>query len=200
MKKISRPFADTGAGSSTNSSAPRQTRDAKAGDYDDTPFAGREARSNANPPASCAAVQAAAIIDSLRPTAPFDAARIRDYYDRNTPAFVALGQGGALGAIHRAVWAPGIRDRRAAFRYVEDRIAELIRRLPASTPHVVDLGCGIGSSLAYLAATLPILGTGITLSPVQAGLAARRLGEAGLSDRVACIAGDYSNLPEGLAP
>jgi SAM-dependent methyltransferase len=136
----------------------------------------------------------------LQATTAFDATRVRDYYDRNTAAFVALGQGGALGAIHRAVWAPGVVDRPAAFRYVDDRLADLIRGLPSSgTPHVVDLGCGIGASLGYLAAMLPIRGTGITLSPVQADLAARRLGDAGLSDRVVCLTGDFCELPSGLA-
>jgi tocopherol O-methyltransferase len=133
----------------------------------------------------------------LQATAPFDSTRVRDYYDRNTAAFVALGQGGTLGAIHRAVWAPGVGTRESAFRYVEDQLAELIRTLPALgvVPHVVDLGCGVGGSLAYLAAALTIRGTGITLSPVQASLAARRLDEVGLSDRVACVAGDYCSVP-----
>jgi tocopherol O-methyltransferase len=62
----------------------------------------------------------------------------------------------------------------------------------------VDLGCGVGASLCYLAALLPMRGTGITLSPVQAEFAARRIRRAGLSDRLTCLAGDYSNLPRDL--
>jgi tocopherol O-methyltransferase len=132
----------------------------------------------------------------------FDAAQVRRYYDRHTSAFVALGQGGRVGAIHRAVWGPGVRDLDGAFHYVEDQIAELIRRLPQTTetPHVVDLGCGVGASLRYLAERLAIRGTGITLSPVQARLGARHLLDAGLADRVVCIEGDYSELPAGLSP
>ena len=134
--------------------------------------------------------------------ARFDAAQVRRYYDRHTPAFVAFGGGKRVGAIHRAVWGPGVGDRRGAFHYVEDQIAELIRRLPATseTPRVVDLGCGVGASLRYLAERLPIRGTGITVSPVQAQLAVRLIRDAGLSDRVVCLEGDYCDLPAGIGP
>jgi tocopherol O-methyltransferase len=132
----------------------------------------------------------------------FDAAQVSRYYDRHTPGFLALGQGGSAGAIHRAVWGPGVRHRSQAFHYVDDRIAELIAALPldSTKAHVVDLGCGVGGSLGYLAARLPIRATGITLSPVQAALARQRLAEAGVSDRVACLEGDYNDLPHGLEP
>lgn len=130
----------------------------------------------------------------------FGTPEVRRYYDRHTPAFAAFGQGGQVGAIHRAVWGPGTSNRRQAFRYVEDRIAELIRRLPQrrEAPHVVDLGCGMCASLCYLAERLPIRGTGITLSGVQARLADERIREAGLSDRVRCLEGDYCDLPTGV--
>ncbi|MCC7179647.1 MAG: class I SAM-dependent methyltransferase [Acidobacteria bacterium] len=162
----------------------------------------------------------------------FDASDIRRYYDRQTAGFVALGQGGGEGAIHRAVWGPGVTTRDQAFHYVEDRIAEMLaggpavgngpasggpsvglrwdvpsleRRgfspgVPFPVLHVVDLGCGVGGSLCYLASRLPIRGTGITLSPVQARLARDRVSALGLADRVTCIEGDYTRLPEGLAP
>jgi len=141
--------------------------------------------------------------------ARFDTADVRRYYDRNTAAFVALGQGASLGAIHRAVWGPGVRNRDEAFHFVEDRIAALICSLPLgqgradhAAPHVVDLGCGVGASLAYLA-THPVVpvamrATGVTLSPVQARLGTERMAARGLSERVACLEGDYCQLPPGL--
>ena len=101
---------------------------------------------------------------------PFDTEQVRRYYDRNTSSFVALGQGGSLGAIHRAVWGPGTTTREQAFHFVEDRIADVVRRLGSA--HVVDLGCGVGASLCYLARLLPISGTGVTLSPIQVRAAA----------------------------
>ena len=130
----------------------------------------------------------------------FSPAQIRRYYDRNTSTFVALGQGGSVGAIHRAVWGPGVTVREDAFHFVEDRIAERIKLIGELSPavHVVDLGCGVGASLCYLAEKLPISGTGITLSPVQARLAAERIRLAGLADRIACVEGDYNDLPAGM--
>jgi len=134
----------------------------------------------------------------------FDAEQVRHYYDRHTPEFVTFGQGGHVGAIHRAVWGPGVRTRAEAFRYVEREIAEHLRHLAAatglSTPHVVDLGCGVGSTLVGLAHLQPIRGTGITLSPVQVAIAEARIRKAGLADQIRCIEGDYCNLPTDLGP
>jgi SAM-dependent methyltransferase len=166
----------------------------------------------------------------------FDASEIRRYYDRQTAGFVALGQGGGQGAIHRAVWGPGVTTREQAFHFVEDCIAQLLadaiagpggdepsmgpgwafggpsvglrwafggmdgRAEGAESSHIVDLGCGVGGSLCHLATRLPIRGTGITLSPVQARLAADRVRAAGLADRVTCIEGDYTRLPGDVAP
>ena len=130
----------------------------------------------------------------------FDIEQVRHYYDRNTPAFVSLGQGGKLGALHRAVWGPGVHTRQDAFRYVENKLLERLKHLSlvSEIPHVVDLGCGVGGSLCYLAEHLPIRGTGITLSPVQARLASERIKAAGLSKRIACLEGDYTALPTKL--
>jgi SAM-dependent methyltransferase len=127
----------------------------------------------------------------------FSAADVARYYDRSTPAFVALGQGGSEGAIRRAVWGPGARDRRDAFHYVDDRIAEIVAVAgrTVETPHVVDLGCGVGASLCYLAARLPMRGTGVTVSPLQAARAVERARASGLAERVAFLEGDFCDLP-----
>lgn len=130
----------------------------------------------------------------------FETTQIRQYYDRHTAAFVRFGQGAGEGAIHRAVWGPGATTRQQAFHYVDDRIAALARDLTPSSDmrHVVDLGCGVGASLCYLAERLPMRGTGVTLSAVQARLGADRVVKAGLSDRVACLEADYCDLPAGI--
>ena len=136
------------------------------------------------------------------PVPDFDTEQVRRYYDRNTSSFVALGQGGGVGAIHRAVWGPGAATREQAFHFVEDRIAAVVRSVAAGAvagpPHVVDLGCGVGASLCYLAGLLPITGTGVTLSPVQVRAARERIAAAGLSGRVTCVEGDFGDLPAGL--
>jgi cyclopropane fatty-acyl-phospholipid synthase-like methyltransferase len=135
-----------------------------------------------------------------RMTARFDAADIRHYYDRHNASFVRLGQGRA--SIHRAVWGPGTRTRAEAFHFVDEQIAAAVRRFvsPSREVHVVDLGCGVGASLCYLAQRLPIRGTGITLSPAQVAMARHVIADAGLSQRVECIEGDYCDLPATLMP
>ena len=127
---------------------------------------------------------------------------VRRFYDRNTSAFVALGQGGHMGAIHRAVWGPGVDSDEGAFHFVEDRIADAIRTLGPAVEgdrlRVLDLGCGVGASLCYLAGLMPITGTGVTLSPVQARAAAGRIAVLSLGDRVRVIEDSYTALPESV--
>jgi SAM-dependent methyltransferase len=132
----------------------------------------------------------------------FDAGDVRRYYDRHTPAFIRFGQGGSAGAIHRAVWGAGVQSRQQAFHYVDERIADLACALPPDSrpPHLVDLGCGVGGSLCYLARKLPIRGTGVTLSPLQVQLAARRISEAGLAGRVTCVEADFCRIPATVEP
>jgi len=133
-------------------------------------------------------------------TARFDSADIKRYYDRHTASFVRFGEGRA--AIHRAVWGPGSQTQEQAFHYVDDQIADLVRRsdAPLSATHVIDLGCGVGASLCYLAEHLGIRGTGITLSHAQAEMARQFIAAAGLSERVECLEGDYTDLPSTIRP
>ena len=130
--------------------------------------------------------------------AEFDAADVRAYYDRHTGDFVTHGQGGAEGALHRAVWAPGIETPAAAFHYVEDRIAAHLPSTGDATPlrRILDLGCGVGGSLCYLARRLPVTGVGITVSPVQVDHARQRIAAAGLIDRIRCVEADYAAPPD----
>lgn len=127
----------------------------------------------------------------------FSIERIRRYYERHTRTFVTFGEGGPLGAMHRAVVAPGVGTKAAAFRYVEDQIIAVARPLSSRNRalRVIDLGCGVGGSLCYIAQRLPIEGVGVTLSPTQAALAAQRIAAADLSPQVTVVAGDYTQLP-----
>ena len=133
----------------------------------------------------------------------FDTAAIQQYYDRHTARFLAWGQGGDVGAIHRAVWGPGVATRDQAFRYVEDRIADTLQELAAEDGSVamIDLGCGVGATLCSLAERMPALrGTGLTLSPLQAEQARARIAGQGLTDRVRCVEGDFCDLSLDLSP
>ena len=96
------------------------------------------------------------------------------YYERNTSGFLTRGQGGSVGAIHRAVWAPGVNSRAQAFHYVHD-----VLRAHAEANGVertVDLGCGTGAGLARVLDDTSIVGFGVTNSAQHAALARARLG------------------------
>lgn len=126
---------------------------------------------------------------------PFD---VRRYYDDNTRALVRFGQGRSQGAIHRAVFGPGVTTDAEALHYVEDQIATRLPNEDSAEPRLVDLGCGVGASLCYLASRRQIRGTGVTLSPVQAALGEARIRAQGLAERLTCTLGDYNRLPDAL--
>jgi cyclopropane fatty-acyl-phospholipid synthase-like methyltransferase len=121
---------------------------------------------------------------------------VRRYYDDNSARFERHGQGGA--SIHRAVWGPGVTTRAAAFHHVEELILQSVQAL-GPAPRVVDLGCGAGASLLYLADHHPGLrGDGITISPVQAARADTLIAQAGLGGRVRCREGNFLAVPDDL--
>lgn len=128
--------------------------------------------------------------------------RIRDYYERHTRTFIAYGEGGSLGAMHRAIVTPGTTGKISAFRFVEDAIIAVARRLrPADeTLRVVDLGCGVGGSLCYIADHLAVTGVGITLSPTQAALGRQRIAAAGRASQLTILEGDFTTMAAAAGP
>ena len=126
---------------------------------------------------------------------PEHVADVRRYYDHNSDRFERFGHGGA--SIHRAVWGPGVQTRAAAIHYMDQLLLDQLRPL-AGTPRVVDLGCGLGASLMYLAERLPIVGEGITISARQSERAAALIAAAPLLGRVRVRQGDYLALPPDL--
>ncbi|MGH1345292.1 MAG: SAM-dependent methyltransferase [Nannocystales bacterium] len=122
---------------------------------------------------------------------------VEEYYEANTKRFLRFGQGGTVGAIHRAVWGPGVRTRAGAFHYVHERLLE---RMQPQTRRVLDLGCGVGASLEYLAQQRDFTGVGVTISESQVQLANERFARAGLSKRLQCVQADFTKLPAELEP
>jgi SAM-dependent methyltransferase len=99
---------------------------------------------------------------------------VRTYYDRNTPRFARSHQSAVANAIHREVWGPGVRTEKAAFEYVNALVLSVIETLAESLPapmRVLDMGCGVGGTLFYLAERMPIQAVGVSLSPIGVLLA-----------------------------
>jgi SAM-dependent methyltransferase len=126
------------------------------------------------------------------------------YYDANTKRFLRFGHGATSASIHRAVWGPGVSNRVEAMNYVDglvlsdlsdiaqSRVAE--RSAENGTPHaappeptaeegtlpvVLDLGCGVGGTIAYLERQLSARYHGVTNSRVQKDIAARAAARRG---------------------
>jgi cyclopropane fatty-acyl-phospholipid synthase-like methyltransferase len=121
--------------------------------------------------------------------------RVRRYYDNNAAAFERLGQGGS--SIHRAVWGPGVTTRAEAFHHVDDLILAAVPP-DLDKPVILDLGCGLGASLIYLAGRIDLRGEGITISSAQAARAAEIIAEAGAGGRVRVREGDFLSVPGDL--
>jgi len=120
-------------------------------------------------------------------------ADVARYYDANTKSFLARGQGGSHGAIHRAVWGAGVSSRREAFQFVHGLLRREMTIIGASK--VLDLGCGTGASLAAVVEGSDAVAFGVTNSSVHARLARERLGErATIYERDFCS----QPLPRGI--
>jgi SAM-dependent methyltransferase len=122
------------------------------------------------------------------------ATEVRGYYEANTPAFERYSQSGAGLAIRRAVWGPGVSTRVEAFHYVDRLIAEEAEPLRSTFGdplRICDFGCGVGTSLLFLASRMPVDGTGVTISPLQARTSNERFRQSGFDGRLRCIEGDF---------
>lgn len=119
---------------------------------------------------------------------------VKKYYDRNTKNFQRHGQSGLF--IHRAVWGPGVTTRNSAVHFVEDLILAELRYFEPN-PKVLDMGCGVGASLLYIAKRLAIVGEGVTISPLQASQAAE-LFESARMHTLRCRSGNFLALPSDI--
>ena len=128
---------------------------------------------------------------------------VTSFYERNSRLFLAFGGGRQAGAIHREVWGPGVETRYQAFSFVNTLIAERLERVAqasgAKSFRVMDLGCGVGGSLRYIATRFPakVEGVGVTLSGVQVDAASGH--EAPPGSTLSYIRADYNALPRNLA-
>ncbi|MDP2141178.1 MAG: methyltransferase domain-containing protein [Gammaproteobacteria bacterium] len=95
-----------------------------------------------------------------------------------------------------------MKNRTQAFLYLNQFIADALRPMLGNEPsaiHLLDLGCGVGGTATWLAQTLGIRITGVTLSIEQVQLAKARAQQLGLSAQVNFVLGDFST-PLHLPP
>jgi SAM-dependent methyltransferase len=128
-------------------------------------------------------------------------ARVRAYYERNTPIFLRFGRERETQTIHRSVWAEGVATLPEALTYVNSLVANAVAAVAAGRTdqalQLLDLGCGVGGSLFHLAdaSAAPFFGVGVTISPIQCRLARQNALARGLDGRAAFVEADFLNLP-----
>ena len=111
------------------------------------------------------------------PRFPVDLDRVRKHYDRLSFLYrMFWGE-----HLHHGYWNGGETPEQAQIQLME----QLARR--AAIPrgaNVFDIGCGVGGSALWLAEQYECRVTGMTISPVQAGMARRKAKSRGLDGKV----------------
>jgi cyclopropane-fatty-acyl-phospholipid synthase len=122
-----------------------------------------------------------------------DAAAIAHHYDVSNP-FYRMVLGPSL-TYSCAVWD----DASGTLEDAQDAKHELICRKLGVMPgmRLLDVGCGWGAMLLHAAEHHGVRAVGVTVSPRQADLAAKRVAEAGLADRVEVRLQDYRDVDDG---
>lgn len=131
------------------------------------------------------------------PVSESNTERVAEYYDQNTAPFMHLGGSGVrLAAIHRQIWGHGVETRVQAFEYVNRYVLHALqgRCHNSSAPvRVLDLGCGLGGTMTWLAQRCEGHFTGVTLSRKQCEWARRRAHSLGLDARCRFTTGDMTD-------
>jgi SAM-dependent methyltransferase len=117
------------------------------------------------------------------------------YYDASTSRFLAVGGSGATLAIHRPLWADGVRSTQDAAMHINKVLcAEALRLLGLAPRRVRDLGCGVGGSVFALAHAWPETEfDGITISRKQTARAATEARAQGLDVRCRFHSADFAD-------
>lgn len=127
---------------------------------------------------------------------------VQRYYEASTRRFLRLGGSGATAAIHRGLWAEGVRTPAEAADHINARIGDLAETLLGHPPaQVSDMGCGVGGTLIHLAARWPKARlSGVTLSAEQVRIAQGLIGARGLAERVRVTQGDFLHASQPSGP
>ncbi len=107
-----------------------------------------------------------------------------------------FGKDGQTKNIHQALWATGITSLEEASNYSNQLVFRELEEMNIDRPQILDLGCGVGSSVFYIAnhsakANL----TGISISPTQIQLANQQRKKLEFEDRCTFKEADFQQLP-----
>ena len=131
--------------------------------------------------------------------------KIKKYYNNNTRRFVGLQRKAATKSIHQPLWKEPSFTLKLAYAYSNQLVLEQINTFTKEGPiHIMDLGCGVGSSIFYLLDKNPKPANyyGITISATQIAIA-KAAWNAKYANKlphstVRFIEADFSKLPTDL--
>ena len=124
---------------------------------------------------------------------------VRKYYDHNTTLFLKHGEHGKTYGIHQPLYINITDSIETAMHAHHAMILERMR-VSEKPFKVLDLGCGVGSSLIYLKGRTSenVDFTGISISPAQIDLARQKLISASEQHRTTFVCASFQQLPEEL--
>lgn len=127
-----------------------------------------------------------------------------DYYNKNTRKFLFFQRDKAHHNIHQALWAKPRFTPHEAINFSNELIAQQIEKYALdknrSQLHVLDLGCGVGSTVFYLADKTTINSNfwGISISSVQVEIARKKALNRDLFSKCQFIENDFHALSDDI--
>ena len=127
---------------------------------------------------------------------------VKNYYEKNTRRFLRFGRDASTKSIHQPLWKEPHFTLKEAVFYANQLVQRVIEEYPQKTGlNIIDLGCGVGSSLFYLASNLDKKATyyGVSISETQIDMAKRTAANFDNNDATNTafhfIAADFTSLP-----
>ncbi len=122
---------------------------------------------------------------------------VRKYYDHNTKMFLKHGEHGDTFGIHQPLYLNQGDSTEAAMHAHHHMIVNALGDTHNSVTHILDLGCGVGSSVAFLAnnTSKHVHFTGISISSEQIDQAQKITASSANSDRISFQCASFQDLP-----
>ncbi len=132
-------------------------------------------------------------------------AGVKNYYEKNTRRFLWFHRDAATKSIHQPLWKEAHFTLKEAVYYANELVLQKIKNYPTKEKlTIIDLGCGVGSSLFYLADHLSQNATyyGISISDTQINFAKKevinRTKTIPLTSTFNFITADFTQLPTNI--
>ena len=126
------------------------------------------------------------------------ATKVKHYYEQNTSRFLRFNRD-ATKSIHQPLWKEADFTREEAYSYANELILEEIKN-QTSNPSltIIDLGCGVGSSVFYLQKKYAAIYYGVTISEAQIAIANEQAKRLSLVSQTQFITADFTKLPDKI--